>query len=30
MGEKYCGNPNTLLNYIGLEVGINEVYNKLK
>ena len=30
MGEKYCGNPNTLLNYIGLEIGINEVYNKLK
>jgi len=30
MGEKYCGNSNTLLNYIGLEEGIKEVYNKLK
>jgi len=30
MGEKYCGNSNTLLNYIGLEVGITNIYNKLK
>jgi len=30
MGEKYCGNSNTLLNYIGLEVGIANIYNKLK
>lgn len=30
MGEKYCGNSNTLLNYIGLEEGIKQVYNKLK
>ena len=25
MGEKYCGNSNTLLNYIGLEVGITNI-----
>jgi GDP-L-fucose synthase len=30
MGEKYCGEPNTILNYIGLEEGIKQVYNKLK
>lgn len=30
MGEKYCGNSNILLNYIGLEEGIKQVYNKLK
>ena len=30
MDEKYCGNSNILLNYIGLEEGIKEVYNKLK
>jgi len=30
IGKKYCGNSNTLLNYIGLEEGIKEVYNKLK
>lgn len=30
MGEKYRGNSNTLLNYIGLEVGITNIYNKLK
>ena len=30
MGENYCGNSNTLLNYIGLEEGIKQVYNKLK
>ena len=30
MGEKYRGNSNTLLNYIGLEVGIANIYNKLK
>lgn len=30
MGKKYCGNSNILLNYIGLEEGIKQVYNKLK
>jgi UDP-glucose 4-epimerase len=30
MGEKYCGNSNILLNYIGLKEGIKQVYNKLK
>jgi GDP-L-fucose synthase len=30
MGEKYCGNSNILLNYIGLEEGIKQVYNKSK
>jgi GDP-L-fucose synthase len=30
IGENYCGNSNTLLNYIGLEEGIKQVYNKLK
>jgi len=30
MGEKYCGKSNIFLNYIGLEEGIKEVYNKLK
>ena len=30
MDEKYRGNPNTILNYIGLEEGIKQVYNKLK
>lgn len=27
--EKYYGTPNTLLNYIGLEMGIIDTYNKL-
>jgi hypothetical protein len=26
----YCGISNTLLNFIGLEQGIKEVYNKFK
>ena len=30
MGKKYCGDSNILLNYIGLEEGIKQVYNKLK
>jgi len=30
MDKKYCGNSNILLNYIGLEEGIKQVYNKLK
>ena len=30
MDEKYCGNSNILLNYIGLEEGIKQVYDKLK
>jgi len=30
MSEKYCGNSNIFLNYIGLEEGIKEVYNELK
>jgi nucleoside-diphosphate-sugar epimerase len=30
MNEKYCGEPNTILNYIGLGEGIKQVYNKLK
>jgi nucleoside-diphosphate-sugar epimerase len=30
MNEKYCGEHNTILNYIGLEEGIKQVYDKLK
>jgi GDP-L-fucose synthase len=30
MALTYCGVPNMLLNFIGLEQGIKEVYNKLK
>jgi len=30
MALSYCGVPNMLLNFIGLEQGIKEVYNKLK
>jgi hypothetical protein len=30
LGLQYGGKANTLLNFIGLEEGIKQVYNKLK